>query len=200
MQLKNLAQHLFEQPFVLATAIAAFLHSTWTVSTFFGGLQPAAAFTPAFIGWLAPGVLLAFSLDIGLLSTANKLARGEGVRGLRVTFFVLAAFMFWLQWIYIVHHIPAMLLSDGVRTEWQPFVTLLRDMAVWLLPALLPISVTLYTFSAGAPVLHGEHQETAQTIVTPTETQEAKTVTERPLSPSPNGHAKRATANTVDES
>ncbi len=183
MQLKNLAQHLFEQPFVLATAIAAFLHSTWTVSTFFGGLQPEAAFTPAFIGWLAPGVLLAFSLDIGLLSTANKLARGEGVRGLRVTFFVLAAFMFWLQWIYIVHHIPAMLLSDGVRAEWQPFVTLLRDMAVWLLPALLPISVTLYTFSAGAPV--SAHAETAAI--------EVNTETVRPTSPptlaaSPNGH------------
>jgi hypothetical protein len=147
--MKSILKHSLSQPFILATAIAAFLHSTWTVSTLFGGLQPEAALSWQFLGWLLPGVLLAFSLDIGLLSTANKLARGENVRGLRITFFTLAGSMYFLQWAYIVHHIPALALSNGVRAEWQPFVTLLRDMAVWVIPALLPVSVTLYTFSAG---------------------------------------------------
>lgn len=181
MQLKNLFQHALQNPFVLATAIAAFLHSTWTVSTFFGGKSPEVAFTPDYAGWLIPGLLLAFSLDIGLLIVANKLARGENVRGLRVTFFALAAFMYFLQWAFIIHHIPSLELSDGVRAEWQPAITLLRDMAVWILPALLPASVTLYTFSSGAPT---------PPIVTPIEHQEAET--EHPLSVSQNGHVKES--------
>lgn len=146
--MRNMLKHAIANPFVAATAIAAFIHSSWSVSTLFGGMQPDPSQILAFLGWLVPGVLLAFSLDIGLLSTANKLARGESVRGLRITFFVLATMMYILQWVFIIHHVPALQLSDGVRDEWRSFVTLLRDMMVWIIPALLPVSVTLYTFSS----------------------------------------------------
>lgn len=198
MQIKNLFRHGLENPFVLATAIAAFLHSTWTVSVFFGGNQPSTSDTWAYLGWLAPGVLLAFSLDIGLLSTANKLARGENVRGLRVTFFVLAAFMFMLQWAYLIHHTPLLELSAGVRAEWKDGIQLLRDMIIWVLPALLPISVTLYTFSAGGTNVKTDVPTNVP--VAATETQEAPATAESPLSVSPNGHGKHVTANIADES
>lgn len=143
---------MLKHPFVLATAVAAFLHNTWTVSVFFGGMQPDVTELGKLILWLVPGVLISFSLDIGLLSTANDLAQPENRRpGLFVTFFVLALAMYILQWMYIIHHMPALELSSGVRVEWRDGVALLRDWALFIIPGLLPISMSLYTFSAGAP-------------------------------------------------
>jgi len=43
------------------------------------------------------------------------------------------------------------MLADGVRDSWGGAATLMRDLAVWIIPALLPLSTTLYTLS-------GEHE------------------------------------------
>jgi len=42
---------------------------------------------------------------------------------------------------------PELALSAGVRRDWLPVVALIRDSALWVIPALLPLSTLLYTFS-----------------------------------------------------
>jgi hypothetical protein len=55
--------------------------------------------------------------------------------------------MYFLQWLYIAHHMPALALGQGVNAAAVPIATGLRDAALWLIPGLLPLSVLLYTFS-----------------------------------------------------
>jgi hypothetical protein len=49
----------------------------------------------------------------------------------------------------MAHHMPALELAPGVRATWAGFATVMRDAAVWVIPALLPLSTLLYTFSGG---------------------------------------------------
>jgi hypothetical protein len=44
---------------------------------------------------------------------------------------------------------PSLALAAGVRETWAGFATVMRDSAVWIIPALLPLSTLLYTFSGG---------------------------------------------------
>jgi hypothetical protein len=142
-------KHAVEQPFVLATGAAALVHSTWALGTLFSGKQPDGV-SLALLGWLVPAFLIAFALDVGQIATSVEI-RSHGMTTKRgITFFVFAAATYYLQWLYIAHHMPSLPLADGVRESWKESATTLRDAAVWIIPALLPLSTLLYTFSAEA--------------------------------------------------
>jgi len=138
-----------EHSFVGATGAAAFLHSTWAIGTLFAGNIPQEPFTLAWWGWHVPAALLAFSVDVGQIMTSVRIKRGERSPWMFVTFFVLAMSTYFFQWVYIAHHMPALALGEGVRAEWIPLVTLIRDASIWIIPAFLPLATILYTLSGG---------------------------------------------------
>lgn len=141
----SLKTHLQEQPFVLATGLAALIHSTWAVGTFFSGTQPALELASSWvdvvhiIGWLVPAFLIAFALDVGQIATSHEI-RVNGLTFQRgVTFLVFALATYYLQWLYMVHHMPALTMSGGVLA-FASAALWLRDMSIWFIPALLPLS------------------------------------------------------------
>jgi hypothetical protein len=143
-------KHIFSQPFLLAVSLAALAHSSWSFATLFTGLEPQPQFTGAWFSWIVPGVLLAFSVDIGLLSLANQIRDGKRGLGKLIAFGVLCLAMAFLQFLYIAHHAPNVTLGEGVRTDWIPTVSLIRDASIWVLPSLLPIALCLFAFSETA--------------------------------------------------
>lgn len=146
-------KHMTEQPFILATGLAALVHSTWSLGTLFAGLQPdihSDGLVP-YMFWLVPALLIAFALDVGQISTSAELREGHRTRARYLTFIIFAVATYYLQWTYMIHHMPALTLAAGVRESWGSVATLLRDAAIWIVPALLPLSTTLYTLSGGQP-------------------------------------------------
>lgn len=143
-------RHLTEQPFIAATGAAALVHSTWALATVFSGHQPASNDLPRLAYWLIPALLISFALDVGQIATSAEIRSGERVLSKYITFGVFAAATYYLQWLYIAHHMPALELAPGVRESWGGFAGLMRDAAVWIIPALLPLSTTLYTLSGQA--------------------------------------------------
>ena len=140
-------RHFVQQPFIAATGVAALAHSTWSLATLFTGEEPQ-QFTFAWFAWLAPALLIAFALDVGQIVTSSEIRAGQRKPVKYLTFAVFAIATYYLQWLYIAHHMPALALSPGVRESWGEIATLLRDAAIWIVPALLPLSTLLYTFSS----------------------------------------------------
>jgi hypothetical protein len=143
--MRKFLAHIFKQPFVFATGLAALIHSTWSLGTLFSGEQPAGGWQ--LVGWLIPAFLIAFSLDVGQIVTSAEIRAGQRSKAKYATFAVFALATYYLQWTYIAAHMPAVKLGAGVRVEWLPFVSLVRDLAVFIIPALLPLSTMLYTSS-----------------------------------------------------
>jgi len=149
----NIENHITDKPFVLATGLAALIHSTWSLGTLFSGEQPPVEDIESiiqfvhFVGWLLPALLMAIALDVGQIVTSHEI-RTSGLTWQRgLTFFVFGFATYYLQWLYIAMHMPALDLADGVSIAYSSFAVLMRDSAMWLIPALLPLSTILYTFS-----------------------------------------------------
>lgn len=140
-------KHLIHQPFVFATGLAALVHSTWSLGTLFAGSEPE-QFTFAWLAWVLPAALIAFALDVGQIVTSSEIRAGSRSRRKYLTFAVFAIATYYLQWVYMVHHMPDLQLSAGIRETWGDIVTLIRDCAIWIIPALLPLSTLLYTLSS----------------------------------------------------
>jgi hypothetical protein len=157
-------KHIIEQPFIFATGLAALLHSTWALGTFFAGVQPDTTNLVQLVGWLLPAGLIAFALDVGQITTAAEIRRAGLTAPRGATFLVLAVATYYLQWLYMAHHMPALALAPGVRESWGQFATLMRDAAVWIIPMLLPLSTLLYTFSGSG---HEQQPMVAQTVAVP---------------------------------
>lgn len=145
--------HITDKPFVLATGLAALIHSTWSLGTLFSGEQPPVENIESviqfihFIGWLLPALLMAIALDVGQIVTSHEI-RTSGLTWQRgLTFFVFGFATYYLQWLYIALHMPALELANGVSVAYSSFAIIMRDSAMWLIPALLPLSTILYTFS-----------------------------------------------------
>jgi len=198
-QLKNLFRHIAEMPFVSAVAVGALIHSSWSLSTYFTGHEPP-QFTWQWLAWIVPGALIGFAIDIGIVSVAFELKHGARQRSKFAAFFVLSATMYLLQTLYLLAHTPFVPLAEGVSVNWTPIATAIRDAAIWLVPLMLPGACLLYTFSAGGSTATKAAPSPVAHSASPTETQEAPAIAETPLSVSPNGHGKRATANIADES
>lgn len=142
-------RHIFEQPFISATGAAALVHSTWSLGTFFSGEQPTEVWH--LLGWLIPALLIAFSLDVGQIVTSHEI-RTSGLTVARgVTFATFALATYYLQWLYMAHHMPELPLSSGISQHMQSAALALRDLALWIIPALMPLSTLLYTFSSDRP-------------------------------------------------
>lgn len=159
---QNVLMHLREQPFIVATGFAAFVHSTWSLGTWFAGIQPAVdasfiesgmingawvAQTLHVLYWIIPAALIAFALDVGQIATSRDIQRGMRTRTKYATFMVFAVATYYLQWLYLAYHMPVMELSDGIRPDMLEFARLVRDASIWVIPMLLPLSTLLYTFS-----------------------------------------------------
>lgn len=139
---------LVHSPFILATGIAAFVHSTWALATLFSGEMPDPASAPlAFAYWLLPAALIAFALDVGQIVTSAEIRSGKLTAAKAWTFGTFALATYYLQWTYIVHHMPDLALGAGIRSAWVPAILVMRDAAIWIVPALLPASTLLYTLS-----------------------------------------------------
>lgn len=137
-----LANHLF----IATTGTAALIHSTWSLATFFNGTEPTPG-TLSWLFWVTPALLLAVSIDVGQIATSSQIANGQRTRAKYATFGVLAIATYYLQWLYLAHHLPLIDLGAGVNPGVVPFAIGVRDIALWALPGLLPASTLLYTFS-----------------------------------------------------
>lgn len=158
---QNLFAHLREQPFIVATGVAAFAHSTWTLGTWFAGMQPIVdaqfwqdglngawvAQSLKLLMWLLPAALIAFALDVGQIATSADIQRGQRTHTKYATFAVFAVATYYLQWLYLAHHMPVVSMSAGINTDMLPVANLMRDVSIWFIPLLLPLSTLLYTFS-----------------------------------------------------
>ena len=144
--MRSSLRHILSQPFVVATGFAALVHSTWSLATLFNGAEP--SFGLPWLLWVAPALLIALSIDVGQVVTASEIRSGQRSRIKLATFGVFAVFTYGLQWYHLAHHIPMLDLAQGVRSEWRGFASLISDAMVFLVPALLPLSTLLYTFSS----------------------------------------------------
>ncbi len=147
----KLFKHLASQPFIVATGIAALVHSTWSIATYFSGPEPAVRFSGEWLGWASVAFLIAFSMDIGQIVTSAEIRAGQRTWAKYLTFGVFAVATYYAQFLYISSHMPVVPLAAGMRREWSDLAQLLRDGAAFILPALLPASTLLYTFSHEAP-------------------------------------------------
>lgn len=149
----NILKHLWQQPFVASTGVAALVHSTWSLGTLFSGKEPAAQFSFEWFAWLIPAFLIAFALDVGQIATSGEIRAGKRNWRKYATFAVFAIATYYLQWLYMAHHMPLLDLAPGVRS-WSALALPIRDAAIWFIPALLPLSTLLYTFSHDEEATH----------------------------------------------
>lgn len=161
----KILQHLMKQPFLTAVSIAAISHSTWSFAVMFTGLEPHPQFTWSWWAWVLPGAIMAFSIDIGLLSLAYQIRSGQRNFSKLSAFGVLSAAMCYAQFVYISSHMPSLTLAAGVRAEWSGVVQLFRDCSIWIFPALLPVALILYAFSDKDPDRPALETSPASTVV-----------------------------------
>lgn len=143
--------HLKKQPFVMTTAVAALIHSTWALGVLFAGHPPVPQATWVYpfqlMYWLLPALMIAISLDVGQVATAMSIRkRPTGAK--YATFIVFAVATYYLQFIYMAYHMPVLEASQAISGVHQYLMNVLLDMALWVIPSLLPLSTTLYTFSS----------------------------------------------------
>jgi len=172
---QSLLTHLTDQPFIVATGVAAFAHSTWTLGTWFAGMQPVVtanlldggingawvAQSLHLLFWLLPAAAIAFALDVGQIATSRDIQRGQRSFAKYATFAVFAVATYYLQWLYLAHHMPVVSMSAGIRPDMLDFVLMMRDLSIWFIPLLLPLSTLLYTFS------HADAKQTTDASVQP---------------------------------
>jgi hypothetical protein len=167
--LRSAWMHLVSQPFIAATGFAALVHSTWTLGTLFSGAQPNApaldagftawfTFMVATVAWHVPPLAIALAVDIGQIATSHEIRaavqRGDRPIAKYATFGVFAIATYYLQWVYCMHHFPMVDLGAGVSSVHMQNAANLRDLAVWIVPALLPLSTLMYTLSHSAAPVH----------------------------------------------
>ena len=162
--------HALKQPFVLATGVAAFIHSTWSLATLFSGHQPAypdgltIGYLATLAYWLLPAMLIAFAIDLGMVSTSAQIRAGKRTWAKLFTFAILALSTYMLQLNYILAHMPAIPLAEGVRESWLPVAGFIRDSSLFVIPAFLPLASLLYTLDDSQAQL-AQTPSTSQAIV-----------------------------------
>lgn len=134
--------------FIIASGLAALIHSVWSLDIAFAGHETSLAADPVnAIFRKAVAFLIAASIDIGQVVTASEIKKGHKSRSKYLTFFSFAIATYLLQFYYMIHHTPDLQLSEGIRAEWVWIVKLISDASVWIIPALLPMCTLFYTFS-----------------------------------------------------
>lgn len=159
----NTLEALRSQPFIAASGFAALLHSTWAISTLFHGKEPS-TFSLEWAAWIVAGFAFAFAVDVGQISISAELRTGERTPAKYAAFAFLALLSYYFQWVYLIAHVPLIELGPGVSPTYFEAVRVGRDIAIWIVPGLLPISTVLYTFSYGKvrrPPANWQKQPTA---------------------------------------
>lgn len=131
------------------------VHSTWTFGTLFSGKQPVIDGTLenwiSYFLWVTPALLVALAIDVGQIQTSVKLshatARSQKIT-LGITFITLAMAGYYLQWFHLAHHIPALEFGAGLTEDMRANLEGLKALAIFFVPALLPLSTVLYTLSS----------------------------------------------------
>lgn len=158
-------KHLLENPFITFTGLAALVHSTWSLGTLFSGVQPLGDIW-LWTAWVLPAFFIAFALDVGQISTSAKI-RHYGLNWQRgLAFFVFSVATYYLQFLYIAHHMPSLEIAAGVSAWHHWAVVTARDAAIWILPLLLPLSTMLYTISDGDNKEQPKANEPVEPIIT----------------------------------
>lgn len=142
--------------FIFATSLAMLVHSTWTFGTLFSGKQPIVypsdpSTIVAYLFWVTPALLVALAIDVGQIQTSVKLSKAKKWQqslALGITFVTLALAGYYLQWYHLAHHIPALEFGTGLTPEVKASLGGLKDIAIFIIPALLPLSTILYTMSS----------------------------------------------------
>lgn len=156
--------------FIVAVGFTALMHSTWTLATIFNGIEPK-QLTLDWFAWVIPAFAFAFSIDVGQIATSVDIRNGERTPAKYATFAVLAIITYYLQWWYLAAHIPMVALAQGVAESYLGHATSLRDFALWIVPAALPVSTLLYTFSYAKPKRTAQTANRAQTTAKPVQNQ-----------------------------
>jgi len=154
--MKTLSHIISTHIFIFATSLAMLVHSTWTFGTLFSGKQPIIDGSLnqwiSYMLWVTPALLVALAIDIGQIQTSvklsNALVKSQKVT-LGITFVTLALAGYYLQWFHLAHHIPALDFGTGLSPEMQESLKGVKDIAIFIVPALLPLSTILYTLSSG---------------------------------------------------
>jgi len=154
--MKTISHIISNHIFIFATSLAMLVHSTWTFGTLFSGKQPIIDGSLeqwiSYLLWVTPALLVALAIDIGQIQTSVKLSnatvRSQKVT-LGITFVTLALAGYYLQWFHLAHHIPALDFGTGLSPEMQESLKGVKDIAIFVVPALLPLSTILYTLSSG---------------------------------------------------
>jgi len=142
--------------FIFATSLAMLVHSTWTFGTLFSGTQPIVypnqpSTIVAYLFWVTPALLVALAIDVGQIQTSVKLSKANHWKQripLGITFITLAMAGYYLQWYHLAHHIPALEFGAGLTEDVKASLGGLKDIAIFVIPALLPLSTILYTMSS----------------------------------------------------
>lgn len=146
--MKSLYHFLTGHAFILASGLAALIHSTWSLDVAFAGAEvnlsqdPLNALFRKFVAFL-----IAVAIDVGQIATAAEIKAGHKSKSKYLTFFSFAMATYLLQFYYMAQHTLTISLSSGIRADWLPVVKLVTDAMIWVVPALLPASTLLYTFS-----------------------------------------------------
>lgn len=143
-----LSSHIF----VTMSGLAALIHSVWSLDVAFAGAEVSLATDPinaVFRKFVA--FLIASAIDVGQIKTSMEIKEGQRSKSKYFAFFSFAFATYLLQFYYMSHHTPNLSLAPGVREEWVWVVKLISDACIWVIPALLPASTLLYTFSQKKP-------------------------------------------------
>lgn len=202
--MKSFFRHLVHNPFIFFAGFAALIHSVWTLDVMFAGPELLFASDPFNAGFRKLiALFMAVTIDIGQIQTSIEIRNGQRTRIKYLTFFSFAAATYFLQWIYLIHHVEALTIGTGVSTSWQAVARPLLDLSIWIIPGLLPASTLLYTFSQsgdktmikladGTVVLQDAHP--------PQQPQKGAAAPERSLSASTKDKQERLGAGSASES
>lgn len=151
----NIWRHFKEQPFIVLVAFAALPHTVWTIGTYTAGLQPDAfgewSNLIRAVAWLLPPLMFGIAFDIGQVVTAGEIRNGNQSQWLIRTFYALAVFSYISQLLYAMHHYPKMGIGEGAAPIVTTVGSIISQIAVFVLPALLPVAQVLYTMAYHRP-------------------------------------------------
>lgn len=140
--------------FIFAAGLAAFIHSTWSFAVIMSGQLPIlptygeswthfAEFGLTLLYKLLPAALMAYAIDVGQIEAAEKIREGNNSYTNLFAFTVTALFTFYLQFLFMIHHMPSLAVSPGAAPAAAAFGVHVRDAAIWVMPALLPLSLII---------------------------------------------------------
>ena len=139
--------------FIFAAGLAAFIHTTWSFAVIMSGELPdfpaiGEDKALAFASWLLvmsyqiiPAALMAYAIDVGQIEAAEKIREGNNSLANLLAFIITAICTFYLQFLFMIHHMPLLEVSPGAAPAAAAIGVHVRNAAIWIMPALLPLAL-----------------------------------------------------------